>query len=72
MRSIARVIYKNILFKKGRSVIGYEFKRFTNKEVVLTVSEKQLDVLLIAMATQEQLCKKSRVLLLSMMKLYHI
>lgn len=31
--------------KKGRVVVGYEFKRFTEKEVVLTVSQKQLDVL---------------------------
>ena len=33
------------VIKKGRAVVGYEFKRFTDKEVVLTVSEKQLDVL---------------------------
>jgi len=38
-----KITYETI--KKGRAVIGYEFKRFTEKEVVLTVSKKQLDVL---------------------------
>ena len=33
------------VIKKGRVVVGYEFKRFTEKEVVLKVSEKQLNVL---------------------------
>lgn len=33
------------IIKKGRTIIGYEFKRFTEKEVVLAVSEKQLHVL---------------------------
>ena len=31
--------------KKGRNVVGYEFKRFTEKEVELTVSSAQLNVL---------------------------
>lgn len=33
------------IIKEGRVVVGYEFKRFTDKDVVLTVSKKQLGVL---------------------------
>lgn len=33
------------VIKKGRVVVGYEFKRFTDKDVIYSVSEKQLNVL---------------------------
>lgn len=33
------------VIKKGRVVVGYEFKRFTDKAVIYSVSEKQLNVL---------------------------
>jgi len=33
------------IIKKGRVVVGYEFKRFTEKEIEISVSESQINVL---------------------------